>query len=109
MILGLLFLFLSNVDVKFAEWLSKVTWGLYTVIGALPNTSRVKLINEKELAKAGLDKISETFVVYVTALDAMLISIHRFWVVQFVILQWDKPFTEDLIKNAIYANHFSLN
>ena len=62
-VLGILFLTLSNVDVQFIE--KELTWRFYTIAKALPTTKRVKLINKKEFAKVALDEKSETFVVYV--------------------------------------------
>ncbi len=59
---------LKNADVKFAE-LQKLIWRSYTAAEALPTTSRVELVDKKEFAKAALDRNSETFVVYVTALE----------------------------------------
>lgn len=41
---------LSNVDVEFAE-IEKLTWGSYTTVENLPTTSRVELIDEKNLLK----------------------------------------------------------
>ncbi len=78
-VLGMLFLSLSNTDVKFAE-LEKLIWRSYIVAEALPITSRVELIDKKEFAKAALDENSETFVVHVAAIElptAMLIHPSR--------------------------------
>ncbi len=71
-VLGMPFLSLSNANVKFAE-LGKLTWRTYTAAKALPTTSRVELINKREFARAALDENSETFVVHVSALEAMTI------------------------------------
>ncbi len=65
---GMPFLSLSNADVEFAEQ-GKLTWRSYTAAEALPTTSRVKLIDKREFAKAVLDENSETFVVHVAALE----------------------------------------
>ncbi len=70
-VLKILFFSLSNADIEFAEE-KKLTWRFYTVIKALlPTTSRVELIDKKEFIKAALDKNSKTFVMHVTALEAM--------------------------------------
>ena len=66
----MLFLTFSNANIQFAE--KELTWRSYTAAEALPNTKRVKLINKNEFAKAVLDKESETFVVHVAALEALL-------------------------------------
>ncbi len=63
---------LSNADVEFAE-LGKLTWRTYTAVEALPTTSRVELIDKREFARTALDKNSETFVVYVSVLEATTI------------------------------------
>ncbi len=55
-VLGMPFLSLSNADVKFAE-LGKLTWRTYTAAEALLTTSRVKLIDKREFARATQDKI----------------------------------------------------
>ncbi len=83
-VLGMPFLSLSNANIKFAE-LGKLIWRTYTTIKALPTTSRVELIDKKEYARAALDKNSETFVVYVSALEAT--TIHPSWVAQIATLQ----------------------
>lgn len=70
MVLGMLFLFFSNVDIKFSKQPEKLIWRSYIVIEILPITRWVKLINEKIFAKAALDGDSETFVVYVIFLEA---------------------------------------
>ena len=66
-VLGILFLTLSNADVQFVE--EELTWRSYTTIEALPSTKRVELIDKKEFAKAALDENSETFVVHVASLS----------------------------------------
>ncbi len=85
-ILGMPFLFLSNVDVKFAE-LGKLTWRSYTAAEALPTTSRLELIDKREFAKAAMDKNSETFVVHMSALDVAESSIHPSRAAQIAALQ----------------------
>ncbi len=71
-VLGMLFLSLSNADIEFAE-LGKFTWRTYTAAEALPTTSRFKLIDKREFVRAALDKNSETFIVHVSALEATTI------------------------------------
>ena len=69
-ILGMRFLTLSNVDIKFVE--KELTWRSYIIAKALPTTKRVELINKKEFTKAALDEKSKTFVVYVAFLNLTL-------------------------------------
>ena len=66
-VLGMLFLILSNSDIQFVE--KKLTRRSYTTAKALPTTKQVELINKKKFVKAALDEKSETFVVYVTFLN----------------------------------------
>ena len=69
-VLGMPFLALSNADIQFAE--KELTWRSYTAAEALPTTKRVELIDKKEFAKTSLDEKSETFVVHIAALKALL-------------------------------------
>ena len=114
-VLGMPFLSLSNADVEFAE-LGKLTWRTYTAAEALPTTSRVKLINKREFARAALDENSETFVVHVAALEvptAMSIHPPRTSQVQgsnepiLAALQWDKAPTKIPAEYSDYADVFS--
>lgn len=66
-VLGILFLTLSNVDIQFAE--KKLTWRSYTAAEALPTTRRMELIDKKQFAKAALDENVEAFVVHVRSLS----------------------------------------
>ncbi len=75
-VLGMPFLSLSNADIEFAK-LGKLTWRTYTAVEALPTTSWVELINKREFARAALDENSETFVIYVSALEATTIHPSR--------------------------------
>ncbi len=77
-VLRIPFLALSNVDFQFGA--EELTWRSYTGAKALPTTSWVKLIDKMEFAKVALDRNSETFVMYIAALElptAMLISFSR--------------------------------
>ncbi len=75
-VLGMLFLSLSNEDFQFGA--GELTWRSYTFAEALPTTRRIELIDKHEFAKAALGENSETFVVHVAALEAPepAISIH---------------------------------
>ncbi len=66
-VLEMPFLVLSNADFWFG--VEELTWRSYTIVEALPTTSRVKLIDKKEFAKAALDGNYETFVMHVAALE----------------------------------------
>lgn len=75
-VLGIRFLVLSNTNIEFTK-LEKLMWRSYIIVEALFTTSRVKLIDKKEFAKEVLDKNSETFVIYISALKAMRIHLFR--------------------------------
>ncbi len=75
-VLGMFFLAFSNINFHFGA--EKLTWRSYTTVEALPTTSRVELIDKKEFAKAAIDENSETFVVYMLALDVAESLIHPF-------------------------------
>ncbi len=82
MVLEMLFLALNNADFQFG--IEKFIWSFYTAAEALPTTSCVKLIDKREFAKAALDENLETFVVYITTLEAM--TIHPSWIAQIAAL-----------------------
>ena len=62
-VLGMLFLKISNADVAFSE--KTLTWKFYTTNKALLITKQVQLVDLKEFVIAALDADSKTFVVYV--------------------------------------------
>ena len=66
-ILGMLFLTLSNVDIRFAK--KELVWRTYSAEEALPTTRRGEIIDKKEFAATALNKEDETFVVYMAALS----------------------------------------
>ncbi len=103
-VLGMLFLSLSNPDIEFAE-LGKLTWRTYTAAKALPTTSWVELINKREFTRAARDNNLETFVVHVSTLKATTIYSSR--AAQIAALQWAKAPTEILAKYSDYADVFS--
>ncbi len=74
-VLGMLFLALSNANFQFGA--EKLTWRTYTVAEALPTTSRVKLIDIREFARAALVENSKTFVVHISALETTIIHPSR--------------------------------
>lgn len=56
-VLGMPFLGLNNMDIKFAKKLGKLIWRSYTATKALLTINRFELIDKKEFAKIVLDKI----------------------------------------------------
>lgn len=61
MIVKMLFLKLSNMDIKFQA--GKFTEKTYTITKALPRAERVELIDKHKFAKASFDDTFETFVI----------------------------------------------
>ena len=62
MILGMLFLKISNVDMSFGK--KTLTWRTYTTNKNLPITKQVQIINLKKFVIVALDINNEIFVVY---------------------------------------------
>ena len=100
-VLGMPFLTFRNADIQFAE--KKLTWKTYTTEEVLPTTRQVKIINQKEFAKAALDKNVETFVVHVSSLGSK-ISIDPAREVQLALLLTKKVTV--LVKYSDFANVF---
>ena len=73
-VLGMLFLTLSNADIQFAE--RRLVWRTYSAAEALPTTRRIEIIGKKEFAAAALNEEDETFVVHMAALSVVDLSIH---------------------------------
>ncbi len=67
MVLGMLFLTMSNPDVNFQA--QDLQWRSYTTGEVLLITRRVELIRKKEFAAAVFDPQYETFVVHIAALS----------------------------------------
>ena len=62
-ILGMLFLKISNVDVLFGKKI--LIWRTYTINKALPIIEHVQIVNLKKIVIAVLDVNSKMFVIYV--------------------------------------------
>lgn len=65
--LGMSFLKLSNADMKFAAW--EITWRSYTIIKKLLTVKPIKQIDKHKFTQIALEKNSEIFIIYVTALE----------------------------------------
>lgn len=59
MILGMLFLTLSNADIRFAE--KNLVWRSYTAKKARTTTKRVEHIDRKKFAAAAFEENEKTF------------------------------------------------
>ncbi len=102
-VLGMSFLALNNANFLFSA--EKLTWRTYTAAEALPTTSWVELINNREFARVALDKNSRTFVIHISTLKATII--HPSQGAQIAALQWDKAPTKIPAKYSNYADVFS--
>lgn len=76
LVLGMFFLFFSNVNVKFIK-LRKLTYRSYHIAKTLPTNSRIEFINKKEFVKAILNANFITFVIHLATLEMMLIHLSR--------------------------------
>lgn len=68
------FLLLCNTNIDFE--IGRLTWRLFTTAETLLITSRVKPIHKHKFAKAALDENSETFVMHITTLEVIEMTIH---------------------------------
>ncbi len=100
----MLFLAFSNADIQFEA--EKRTWRSYTAAEALPIARGVELIDKHKFAKAALNENSETFVVYVAALEALEPAVHLFRAPPLAELQLEKAPTEILLEYADYSDVF---
>lgn len=108
-VLDMLFLAFSNTSVKFVEQSKKLIWRFYTIIEVLSITCRVLIINKREFAKTPLNRNSETFVIQISILKAIVVSIYPFRVAQIAVLYWDKSSTEVPLKYSYYTDVFSFD
>ncbi len=102
--LKMLFLTLNNIDIEFIE-LEKLTWKSYITAKALLTINRIEIIDKNKFAKTALNKNSEIFVIYVSALKATMI--HISWAGQIAALQWNKAFIKIPVEYFDYVNVFS--
>lgn len=103
-VLGMLFFFLSNTDIRFAE--QELEWRRYITTKALPTKKRVELINCKEFATAILNSKEKAFVWYIALLRAQNIvylsyrTQIAFFISNDILVEISKEYTE-------YADVFS--
>lgn len=70
------FLLLDNANDKFTEKLGKFSWRFYTAVEILSTTKLLELIDKNKFAKIAINKNSETFIVHISTLVVLLLSIH---------------------------------
>ncbi len=66
-VLGMLFLTMSNADIDFQAW--DLQWRFYTIGDVLPTTRQVELIGNKEFVIAALDQKYKAFVLHAAAFN----------------------------------------
>ena len=108
-VLRMPFITLSNGNIQFIE--RELTKRFYSAADALSTIKRVELIDKKEFAKTVLDEESETFVVHIAALEALLagIAIHFLQAAQILALIQDKALIKVPYKYTDYVDVFSFN
>ena len=104
-ILGMLFLKISNADVSFDK--GTLTWKTYTTNKALPITKQVQIIDPKEFVIAALDIDSKTFVVHVAIWKQEEMPVHSKKQAQVGALLFDEAPTEVPAEYSNYSNIFS--
>lgn len=77
------FLAFSKINANFAE--QKLTWRSYIAVEILSTTKKIKIINQKKFALAGLTSDKEVFMVYV-AFFGLKIIIDLAWKAQINLL-----------------------
>lgn len=71
-VLGMLFLLLSNADIKFDT--EKLSWRTSIIAEAMLMRKKVELMNKFEFIKPALNKDAEIYIVYITTLE--IIGVH---------------------------------
>ena len=105
MILGMLFLKISNADMSFGE--RTLIWRTYTTNEALSTTKQVQIVDPKEFVIAALDVDSETFVVHVAIREREKMPVHFKKQAQVGALLFDEALTEVPAEYSDYSNVFS--
>ena len=104
-ILGILFLKLSNADVLFGE--KALMWRTYTINKALITTEQVQIIDKKDFVMAALDANSKMFVVHVAIWKQEEMPMHSKRQAQVGALLFNKAPTKVLAEYSDYNNVFS--
>ncbi len=104
-VLGMLFLTMSNADVNFQA--RNLQWRSYTTGDILPTTRQVELIGKKEFAAAALDLEHEAFVFHIADLSVNSgDEVHPSRRALIAHLKVDKAFTKVPSEYADFANVF---
>lgn len=76
------------------------------MVETLPTITQVEPMDKREIANAALDKNSETFVIYISALKPIEKSIHCSPTAHITTLRKDKALTNFSAKHVDYVNFF---
>ena len=105
MILGMLFLKISNADVLFGK--RTLMWRTYTTNKTLATTKQVQIVDLKEFVIAALDVDSKTFVVPVAIQEQEKMPVHSKRQAQVGALLFDEAPTEVPAEYSDYSDVFS--
>ena len=106
-VLGMLFLILSNGDVDFLG--QKLWWRMYTTEKALPTTKHVKLVGKEEFVAAVLKPEYKTYIVHVLFFTSTLLDIYYSQISQISSSIAKNAFMKVLDKYTNFADVFSPN
>ena len=104
-ILGMLFLKISNADVSFGE--RTLMWKTYTTNEALPITKQVQIINKKDFVIVTLDADSEMFVMHMAFWEWEEMSVHSKRQAQVGALLFNQALIKVSAEYSDYSNVFS--
>ena len=105
MILGMLFLKISNTNVVFGK--ETLIWKFYATNKALSTTNQVQLVDPKKFVIAALDTDSKTFIIYVVIWKQKKMPMYFKKQAQVRALLFDKTPTEVPAEYFDYSNVFS--
>ena len=106
MILGMLFLKISNADVLFGK--RTLMWRTYTTNKTLATTKQVQIVDLKEFVIAALDIDSEMFVVHVAIREREKMPMHSKKQAEIGALLFDEAPTEVPAEYSNYSDVFSV-
>lgn len=73
-VLAMSLLTFNNINIQPVE--KALIWKTYTAVEALPTTKKVKLISKNDFAKAVLDELVKSFMLYVHLVSVGSMTIH---------------------------------
>lgn len=103
----MLFLSFNNTNIQFGA--EKLTQKFYTIAKVLPTIKKIGFVDKRTFAKVVFDENSETFVIYIIALEATevtKIAIHPLRVAQLTALQQNKALIKGPPKQCNFTDIF---